>query len=95
MRTLEEALIVVKSLFSAPIGSFPKGGVESALRVRLSTSPTSITLTGEHGSVVTLQRESIDWVVITHGEKSYYESLDQAIFKLVEPIIRSEIKHHL
>lgn len=95
MRTLEEAIVIVKSLFSAPLGSFPKGGVESSMRVRLSTSPTTITLTSEHGLVVSLQRESIDWVILHLGEKSHYESLDEAIFKLIEPIIRDEISHRL
>jgi hypothetical protein len=91
MRTIQEAKTIVKSLFSAPLGSFPRCGVESALRVRLSTYPTSITLTNEHGLVVSLHRESIDWVVICLEEKSHYDSLEEAIFRLVEPIIRCEI----
>tara|TARA_A100001388_G_scaffold255923_1_gene220713 strand:- start:784 stop:1071 length:288 start_codon:yes stop_codon:yes gene_type:complete len=95
MRTIEEAIVIVKTLFSAPLGSFPRGGVESALRVRLSVAPKSITLTSEHGLVVSLQRESIDWVVIYLDEKCYYESLEVAIFKLIEPIIRDEISHRL
>lgn len=95
MRTLDDAKSIIKSLFSAPLGSFPKGGVESSMRVRLSTAPKSITLTSEHGLVVSLQRESIDWVVVYLDEKCYYESLDEAIFKLIEPIIRDEISHRL
>ena len=95
MKTIEEAIDIVKSLFSAPLGSFPKGGLESSMRVRLSVAPKSITLTSEHGLVVSLQRDSIDWVVIHLGEKSHYESLDVAIFKLIEPIIRDEISHRL
>ena len=30
MRTIEEAIVIVKSLFSAPLGSFPRGGLESS-----------------------------------------------------------------
>jgi hypothetical protein len=58
MRTLEEAIVIVKSLFSAPLGSFPKGGVESSLRVRLSTSPTTITLISENELSVSLSLKS-------------------------------------
>lgn len=95
MRTIEEAIVIVKSLFSAPLGSFPRGGVENALRVSLSIAPTSITLTGEHGLVVSLQQETIGWAITSLDEKSYYESLEVAIFKLIEPIIRDEISHRL
>ena len=93
--TFKDALKVVKSLFSAPLGSFPKGGIETAFRVRLSTTPTSLTIMSEHGLATTLKREPTKWVVIYLGEEHSYTSLDKAIFALVEPIIHDEISHRL
>ena len=95
MRTLEEAIVIVKSLFSAPLGSFPRGGVESALRVRLNLSPTTITLITERGLSVMLRRDASKWVVVYLENKSTHKSLDEAIFALVAPIIRDEINHRL
>tara|TARA_Y100001970_G_C14217081_1_gene850297 strand:+ start:1045 stop:1332 length:288 start_codon:yes stop_codon:yes gene_type:complete len=95
MRTLEDALKVVKSLFSAPLGSFPRGGIETALNVRLSTSPTSITLISEHGLSVKLKRSEDIWHVIFLGESHEYPSLDRAVYAMLEPIIRDEISHRL
>jgi hypothetical protein len=91
MRTLNEAIKIVKSLFSAPLGSFPRGGVETALRVRLNLSPTSITLITERGLSVVLRRDASEWVVVYLENKSTHESLDEAIFALVEPVLRDEI----
>tara|TARA_B100001029_G_C14630204_1_gene218779 strand:+ start:22 stop:309 length:288 start_codon:yes stop_codon:yes gene_type:complete len=95
MRTIEEAIAIIKRLFSAPLGSFPRGGVESALRVRLNIAPTSITLMSEHGLNVMLRRDASKWVVVYLEEKSTHESLEEAIFALVAPIIRDEINHRL
>ena len=95
MRTIEEAIVIVKSLFSAPLGSFPRGGVESALRVRLNIAPSSITLMSEHGLNVMLRRDASEWIVAYLEEKSTHESLEEAIFALVSPIIRDEINHRL
>ena len=95
MRTLEEALKIVRSLFSAPLGSFPRGGVESALNVKLSTSPTSITIVSEHGLAVTLKRMERTWSVIFLGEEHFHSSLDRAIYAMLEPIIQDEISHRL
>ena len=94
MRTQEEALKIVKSLFSSPLGSFPRGGIESALNVRLSSSPKSITLTSIHGLVISLKREE-DWVVSFLGEERHYPSLDRALYAVVEPILDDEISHRL
>ena len=95
MRTIQEAKTIVKSLFSAPLGSFPRGGVETALRVRLNLSPTTITLITERGLSVMLRRDASEWVVVYLENKSIHESLDEAIFALVSPIIRDEIEHRL
>jgi hypothetical protein len=95
MRTLNEAIVIVKSLFSAPLGSFPKGGVESSLRVRLSTSPTTITLISEHDLSVSLSLKSDKWVVRYLDVEKPFDDLGDAIFALVEPIIRIDISHRL
>lgn len=95
MRKLEDALKVVKSLFSAPLGSFPRGGVEMALNVRLSTSPTSITLISEYGLSVKLKRSENIWLVIFLDDSHEYPSLDQAVYAMLEPIIQDEISHRL
>ncbi len=94
MRTHKEAGDIIKSLFSAPLGSFPRGGIQSALNVRISSTPNSTTLTSEHGLSVTLKR-SEDWVVIFLGEESHYPSLDKALFAMIEPILHDEISHRL
>jgi hypothetical protein len=93
--TLKDAIRIIKSLFSAPLGSYPKGGVESALRVRLNISPNTISLISEHSLTITLRRDTTKWVVIYLGEESYYSSLDEAIFALIEPIIHDEISHRM
>ena len=95
MRTIEEAIKIVKSLFSAPIGSFPRGGIESALNVSLCTSPTSIKLTTEHGLEITLKRKNTHWDVFFLGEVKSYKALDEALYAIIEPIIHDEISHRL
>lgn len=95
MRSQEEAIKIVKSLFSAPIGSFPRGGIESALNVKLSTSPKSIVLTSEHGLVITLKRHEDYWSVIFLDQEHKCTSLDKALYILIEPIIHDEISHRL
>ena len=95
MRTQEEAIKVIKSLFSAPLGSFPRGGIESALNVKLSTSPKSIVLTSEHGLIITLKRNKDYWSVIFLDQEHKCRSLDKALYILIEPIIHDEISHRL
>lgn len=95
MRNLNEAIVIVKSLFSAPLGSFPRGGVESSLRVRLSTSPTTITLISEHGLSVSLSLCKDNWVVRYLDVERTFDGLDEAIFALIEPILRLEISTRL
>jgi len=95
MRTLNEAIVIVKSLFSAPLGSFPKGGIESSMRVRLSTSPTTLTLMSEHDLSVSLSQKSGKWVVHYLDVERTFDELEDAIFALVEPIIRMEISSRL
>lgn len=95
MRTLEEAIVIVKSLFSAPLGSFPKGGVESSMRVRLSSSPTTLTLISEHDLSVSLSQKSNKWVVHYLDVERTFDDLGDAVFALVEPIIRMEISSRL
>jgi hypothetical protein len=95
MRTLNEAIVIVKSLFSAPLGSFPRGGVESSLRVRLSTSPTTLTLMSEHGLSSSLSQGKGNWVVRYLDVERTFDDLGDAIFALIEPIVRAEISSHL
>lgn len=95
MRTLNEAIVVVKSLFSAPLGSFPRGGVESSMRVRLSTSPTTLTLISEHDLSVSLSRGEDKWVVRYLDVERSFGDLEEAIFALIEPIIRIEVSRRL
>jgi hypothetical protein len=95
MRTLNEAIVIVKSLFSAPLGSFPRGGIESSMRVRLSTSPTTLTLMSEHDLSVSLSQKSGKWVVKYLDLERSFDELEDAIFALVEPIIRMEISSRL
>lgn len=94
MRTLKEATNIIKSLFSSPLGSFPRGGVETALNVKISSTPSSITLTSEHGLAVTLKCKD-DWVVIFLGQEHHYTSLDKALYAMIDPIIKDEISHRL
>ena len=91
MKTLNEAITIIKSLFSAPLGSFPKGGVESALRVRLSSSPSSITLLSARGLSISLRVEEDKWEVEGHT----YDHLEDAIYALIKPIILEEISARL
>jgi hypothetical protein len=94
MRTLNEAKKIIKSLFAAPLGSFPRGGIETALKVKINTTPRSITLVSEHGLAVTLKCEE-DWVVIFLGEEHHFPALDQALYAMIDPIIKDEISHRL
>jgi hypothetical protein len=95
MRTLNEAIVVIKSVFSAPLGSFPRGGIENSLRVRLSTSPTTLTLISEHDLSVSLSRGKEKWIVRYLDVDRSFDDLEDAIFALIEPIIRLEISSRL
>lgn len=95
MHTIKDALNAVKELFALPLGYFPRGGVERSLNVKISTSPNMVILTSRHGLVVNLRLSEEGWSVVHLGEEIYCSSLEEAIYQMISPIVKDEIKRNL
>ena len=92
--TIKEIDTILKSIFSAPLGCYPKGGVVPSFRLTKSTSPSFITLTTEKkewgrlklGKGVYLVEHSFNSVTSEHTE------VREAITSLLTPFLHEEIE---
>ena len=92
MQNTKELYLLLKSLFSAPLGSFPIGGLESSLKVSVGVSPYEIWLTSQHTSLrTTLKLEAQHYLV----EDVQYTTLNDALLALITPHIKAEINSRL
>jgi|11_taG_2_1085331.scaffolds.fasta_scaffold24998_2 hypothetical protein len=85
----------VESLFSSPLGVFPRGGLASSLRLTVNKSPSKITLTTSRGLSVSLSALSDVYVVWDGEVERVFESLQEAVLELLIPVLEEEIKHCL
>lgn len=83
----------IESLFRAPLGVFPRGGLSSSLRLTVNKSPNSITLTTSRGLVLSLRSRSDSYIVWDGEIERSYESLQEAVLELLIPVLEEEIKH--
>ena len=92
--TIKEIDTILKSIFSAPLGCYPKGGVVPSFRLTKSTSPSFITLTTEKkewgrlklGDGVYIVEHSFTPLTSEHTE------VREALLSLLTPFLHEEIK---
>lgn len=94
--TGKELLEIVSSVYRAPLGVFPRGGLASSMKVSISSAPTSVTLTNDIGENATLSSEEHGFRVYPcpkfNQESQSFESLEEALFFLLRLFLRSEVR---
>jgi hypothetical protein len=85
----------VESLFSPPLGVFPRGGLASSLNITVNKSPSKLTLTTSRGLALWLSARSDGYVVWDGEVERVFESLHEAVLELLIPVLEEEIKHCL
>ena len=95
MLTIKEIDQILSSIFSAPLGCFPKGGVIPSFRLTKSSSPSFILLTTERKEWGRLKL-SKETYIIEHSfveSKSEYTDIREAIISLLTPFLHEEINY--
>ena len=91
-----EEIKILKSIYTAPLGSFPKGGIESSFKVKVISHPNKITLKNKHFSN-TIYKEDDEYIILIErnnlSERKTTDNFQEAIFLLLEPFIKQEIKN--
>jgi hypothetical protein len=82
----------LESMFSAPYGTYPKGGIVSSLRLTLVKSHTELTITTSKNTVLKLKEEKGSYIVWDGEIATEYDTLNEAVLELLIPIIEEEIK---
>tara|TARA_B000000557_G_C20442711_1_gene303738 strand:+ start:76 stop:516 length:441 start_codon:yes stop_codon:yes gene_type:complete len=99
MKTISEVAVVLKSLYTAPLGCFPRGGLESSLKLKVCTAPYFLTLTDVEGNNSTLNVDGEHYVVTQSidGDSSIskHKDLQEALESLLFPFVAQEIKRKL
>jgi len=95
MLTIKEVDQILNSIFSAPLGCFPKGGVLPSFRLTKSSSPSFILLTTERKEWGRLKL-SKETYIIEHSFvsiKSEHTEIREAIISLLTPFLHEEINY--
>ena len=99
MKTIPEVTAILKSLYTAPLGCFPRGGLETSLKLKVCTAPYFITLTDIEGNNSTFSIDGDHYVVTqsVDGDSSIskHEELQEALGSLLYPFVAQEIKRKL
>lgn len=93
MLEIKEIEKILSTIFSAPLGSFPRGGVVSSFRLTKSSSPSFILLTTEKKEWGRLSLAK-DTYVIEHSftsNKSEHTEIREAIISLLTPFLHEEV----
>ncbi len=90
--TIPEAFEIVKSLFASDIGTIPRGSIETSLRVRVSRSPSKISIRTHGGQDLYLGKQGDLWVL---NEAAKYPTLEDALIEVLALICEEEISFRL
>lgn len=82
----------LESMFSAPYGTYPKGGIVSSLRLTLTKSHTKLTITTNKKLELTLTKNNSVFIVWDGEIATEYDTLNEAILELLIPILEEEIR---
>jgi len=90
-----EEIEAIKSLFDLPLGSFPRGGIASSLKVKVISMPNALTLRNKSGSSFSITKENQNYLVCIErsGVVERFETSDfvEAVKHLTTPILIEEI----
>jgi len=92
-----ELLKMIKSICQAPLGSFPRGGITSSLRVTLAMTPNSVTLKDKKGESVVIRIVGDDKFNVEAssglGGHSLIEcDIERALIFAVDSIVHEEVR---
>jgi hypothetical protein len=89
---MHEAKKKIARLFQSPLGFFPRGGLESSLKVKISSSPNWVKVV-KGDLEMTISFQPSGWLVYQSGQdnEETYESLEEAVEALLVPFLRQEI----
>jgi hypothetical protein len=90
--TIPEAFDIVKSLFASDIGTIPRGSIETSLRVKVSRSPTKISIRTHGGQDLYLKKQGDLWVL---NEAVKYPTLKDVLIEVLALICEEEISFRL
>ena len=90
--TIPEAFEIVKSLFASDIGTIPRGSIETSLRVKVSRSPTKISIRTHGGQDLYLEKQGDLWVL---NETAKYSTLSEILLEVLTLICEEEISFRL
>lgn len=90
--TIPEAFEIVKRLFASDIGTIPRGSIETSLRVKMSRSPTRISIRTHGGQDLHLEKQADLWVL---NEVTKYETLNEILLEVLTLICEEEISFRL
>ena len=82
---------ILKSLFTSPIGTFPTGGIETSMGIKLTYTPKKIILEGKGGISSAIYKQEELWKVNVEGDITSFITLDEALFELLKPYLQNEI----
>ena len=92
----KKEITAIKNLFCLPLGSFPRGGVDSSLNVRLTSKPNSLVLTSKSNSAFSISKIGDLYTVKAeiNGEVKEAQTSDfvEAVKLLITPILEEEIE---
>lgn len=92
MKPMHEVEKSLAKLFQSPLGFFPRGGLESSLKVKISSSPNWVKVV-KGDLEMTISFQLTGWVVYQSGQDNaeVYGSLEEAVEALLVPFLRQEI----
>ena len=97
MLPIKEVDQILSSIFSAPFGSFPKGGVLLSFRLTKSSFPSFILLSSERKEWGKLKIGKENYIVehspLLSSTKSEHTELREAIISLLTPFLHEEINY--
>jgi len=83
-----DVIKLVKSIFASPVGTIPRGGIETSLQVRFVSSPSKITLINKRRVEFSIAEEDGIWIV---NGTSRHDNLRDSLVDLTNSIVLDEI----
>lgn len=83
----------LESMFQAPVGTYPKGGIISSLRLELSKSKSKLKITSSRSLEVVLSKENEVFIVWDGEIATEYDTIREAVLELLIPILEEEIRY--
>lgn len=92
----QELLELIESIYQAPLGNFPRGGIKASLKLSLSRTSTAVTLRDQDGDSASIKIRGDSFFVSASeglgGDTKIYRDLTEALTHLVDLFTHKEIR---